>query len=147
MTVRGTRSGPKTTATGQHGWLGPRAPWRGPMKRALGLVVTFGLLTMLVAPEFARVAMIETAVALADDSESALDAAIAEAVDTVARGAIALGLPHLRLTRATIVEHTVVIGILATDTPAGSEPEATPSPDELAPPSPSEPSSDTAVRL
>jgi hypothetical protein len=117
------------------------------MKRVLGLVVTFGVLSILVALAFARVAVIETAVALADDSEPALDAALAEAVDTVTRGARAMGLTHLQLMRAAIVEHTVVIRILATDTPAPSEPDATLSPDELSPPSPNDRSSGTAEWL
>jgi hypothetical protein len=114
------------------------------MKWILGSVVTFGVLSMLALPAFARVAAIETAVALADDSEPAVDAAVAEALDTVARGARAMGLTHLKLTRAAIVEHTVVIGVLATDTPATSEPDATPSPDESARPSPHGPSGESA---
>jgi hypothetical protein len=105
------------------------------MKRVLGFVVTFGVFAMLVAPALARVVAIETAVALTDDSEPAVDAAVAEAMDTVARGARAMGFVPLQLTRVAIVEHTVVIGILATDTPAGREPDGTPSPDESSPPS------------
>ena len=117
------------------------------MKQVVRLVVTFGVLSLLVTPAFARVAVIETAVALADDSEPALAAAVAEAVDTVTRGAEAMGLTHLQLTRAAIVQHTVVIRILATDTPTSSEPDATASPDELAPPTPDDGSSGTAEWL
>ena len=62
------------------------------MKRVLGFVVTFGVFAMLVAPALARVVAIETAVALTDDSEPAVDAAVAEAMDPVARGARAMGL-------------------------------------------------------
>jgi len=109
---------------------------RGAVKSVLGgVVVTLGVLSILVAPAFARVAVIGTAVPLADDSEPAVHAAVAEALDFLARGAQAMGLSHLQLTRATIVEHTVVIAILATDTPAESEPDASASPDESAPPS------------
>jgi len=53
------------------------------MKRILGVLVTFGVLSILVLPAFARVAAIETAVPLADDSESAMDAAVVEALTTV----------------------------------------------------------------
>jgi len=120
---------------------------RKPMKQVVRLVVTFGVLSLLVTPAFARVAAIETAVAAVDDSEPALDAAVAEAVDTVARGAEAMGLTHLQLTRATIVEHTVIIRILATDTPTSSEPGATGSPDEMAPPTPKDGSAGTAEWL
>jgi hypothetical protein len=121
------------------------------MKRVVGLVVTLGVLSILAAPAYARVAVIETAVALADDSERAVVAAVAEAMDTVARGASAMGLTHVELKRAFIVEHTVVIGILATDAPAIAAPGATPAPDDPAaeplPPGASEPSRGNAERL
>ena len=103
------------------------------MKRILGVLVTFGVLSILVLPAFARVAAIETAVPLADDSESAMDAAVVEALTTVVHGAQAMGLSHIQLTRAAIVEHAVVIRILATDTAATGEPRAPDSLDELSP--------------
>jgi hypothetical protein len=128
------------------------------LKPIVGLTI-FGVLSVLGAPASARVAVIETAVALADDSERALDAAVAEAMDTVARGASAMGLTHLELKRAFIVEHTMVIRILATDSPAVPAPGATPAPREspspdsddpahdLVRPRPGAPSGGTAQRL
>jgi hypothetical protein len=103
-------------------------------KRVVGLVITLGMLASVVVPADARVAVIVTAVTLADDSERALDAAVAEAIDTVARGARAMGLTHLKLKKVVIVEHTVVVGVLASDAPA---PETT-APDESSSPGPDE---------
>ena len=118
------------------------------MKRIVGLHATFGALSILVSPAFARVATIETAVPLADDSEPAMDAAVAEAVSTVVRGAQAMGLTHIELTRAAIAESAVVIRILATDTPATGEPEpgAPASPDGSPLPSSDDASSQLEVR-
>ena len=112
------------------------------MKRVLGLVVMLGVLSMLVAPAFARVAMIETSVALADESQTAVDAAITEAVDSVMRAALAMGLSHVQLMRAAIVEHVLVIGIVATDTPSTGDAAGPESPEESAPATP-----DTSRRI
>jgi hypothetical protein len=112
------------------------------MKRVLGLVVMLGVLSMLVAPAFARVAMIETSVALADESQTAVDAAITEAVDSVMRAALAMGLSHVQLMRAAIVEHVLVIGIVATDTPSTGDADGPESPEESAPATP-----DTSRRI
>ena len=117
------------------------------MKRILGLLVTFGVLSIVVSPAFARVASIETAVPLADDSEPAMDAAVAEAVDTVVRGARAMGLTHIQLTHSAVVEHALVIRILATDTPATGEPGAPASPDQSSPQSSDDPSCQAAEWL
>ena len=54
------------------------------MKRVLRVVVTLGVLSILVAPAFARVVVIETVVTFADDSASAVHAPVAEAVETAA---------------------------------------------------------------
>jgi len=70
-----------------------------------------------------------------DDSESAMDAAVVEALTTVVARRPGHGSLHIQLTRAAIVEHAVVIRILATDTRRTGEPRAPDSPDESSPPS------------
>ena len=103
------------------------------MKRILGLVSALAVLSAAVSPAFARVAVIETAVPLADESAPTVAAAAHEALRTLVRGATAMGLTHIRITEAAIVEHTLTIGILARDTPATADPDPTPSPDESTP--------------
>jgi hypothetical protein len=125
------------------------------MKRILGLVGKCAVLSATVSPAFARVAMIETAVPLADESAPTVAAAVDEALRTLVRGARAMGLTHIQITGAAIVEHSLAIGILARDTPATGEPDTTPSPDkspansndEACPPSANDPSSGTAECL
>jgi hypothetical protein len=117
------------------------------MKRIIRLLVGCTAVLTLASPAAARVAAIETTVPLADDSEPAMHAAVEEALSTLALGAQAMGLPHLHLLGAAIVDHAVVIRVLATDTPAADEPSAPASPDESVPPSKDDGSSRTGAWL
>ena len=117
------------------------------MKRIIRLLVGCTAVLTLASPAAARVAAIETTVPLADDSEPAMHAAVEEALSTLALGAQAMGLPHLHLLGAAIVDHAVVIRVLATDTPAAGGPSAPASPDESVPPSKDDGSSRTGAWL
>jgi hypothetical protein len=117
------------------------------MNRIVRLLVGCAAVLTLVSPAFARVAAIATTVPLADDSEPAMHAAVEEALSTPARGAQAMGLPHLHLLGAAIVDHAVVIRVLATDALPTGEPSAPASPDESPPPSRDDGSSGTGVWL
>jgi hypothetical protein len=94
------------------------APW---LPRGLRGIVPAGyLLTALAglavaAPVAAREAAIETTAALRDHSDDAVTAAVREAVTTAVRGAVAMGLPWVRLRDATVSEDRVTVLIVATD--------------------------------
>ncbi len=84
--------------------------------RALGyFVAAFTLVLVLTAPALARVAMIETAAPIKDKSEDSVKAALKEAVDTAAKGAVAMGLPWVQLRDAQVLEDAVAIQVVATD--------------------------------
>ena len=125
------------------------------MKRILGLVSTLAILSAAVSPAFARVAVIETAVPLADESAPTVAAAVDEALRTLVRAAKAMGLTPIKIAGAVIVEHKLAISILARDTPAIDDPDSTPSPgesprssdDEVCPPSANDPSGEAAECL
>jgi hypothetical protein len=75
-----------------------------------------------------------TSVPLPDDSEPALHAAVEEALSTLTRGARAMGFSYIQLLSAAVVNHAVVIRVLATDAPPTGEPGASASPGESPPP-------------
>jgi hypothetical protein len=69
----------------------------------------------ITTPAFAKMAAIQTAVSLDDQSQTSIQAAAEQAVETAVRGAVAMGLPKVQLHRAVVVNNMVVVQILATD--------------------------------
>jgi hypothetical protein len=72
-------------------------------------------------PASATIVKLETAVALTDRSESAVDAAIRQAVETAVRGVAAMGLSTMRFNQAVVLPDRVVVSLLATDEVAENE--------------------------
>lgn len=90
---------------------------RRQIMRTLGLLALALLLVLSVAsPGLARMAMIETTVALQNHSEESVKTAMTAAVEAAARGAIAMGLPWIHLRRAFVLDDGVLIQIFASDT-------------------------------
>jgi hypothetical protein len=84
--------------------------------RSLGYLAGALMMVMLLASStLARVAMIETAAPIKNHTEDAVKAAIQEAVDTAAKGAVAMGLPWVQLRDAEVLEDTIAIQVVATD--------------------------------
>lgn len=67
------------------------------------------------APAGATVVKIETAAALEDQSDKALDAALTQAVEKCIRGAAAMGLSTVWFDQAFVMPGRVVVRMLATD--------------------------------
>lgn len=85
------------------------------------LAVVVLALVSLTAPAFAKMAAIQTAVPVEDESQSSIQSAAEQAVETAVRGAVAMGLPKVQLHRAVVVSNMVVIQILASDEPQDRE--------------------------
>ena len=85
------------------------------MTTLIRLAVVVVALVSLTAPAFAKMAAIQTAVPVEDESQSSIQSAAEQAVETAVRGAVAMGLPKVQLHRAVVVSHMVVIQILASD--------------------------------
>src|SRR6266508_6658874 len=78
--------------------------------------LTAVLLVLAVAvPAGATVVKIETAAALADQSEKSLDAALTQAVEKSIRAAAAMGLSTVWFDQAFVMPGRVVVRMLATD--------------------------------
>jgi hypothetical protein len=97
-----------------------KCPGSSPAHRRRGSVLALGLLAMLGAlalasPAGARVAAIETSASLDDHSEDAVMAAVRQAVVTAVRGAVAMGLPWIRLRDAAVTGDRVTVLVVATD--------------------------------
>jgi hypothetical protein len=66
--------------------------------------------------------MIETAAPLKDHAEPSIQAAFKEALQTAMRGAVAMGLPWVKVSRTLVLEDMVTVQLLATDTkPEGED--------------------------
>jgi len=82
----------------------------------LARVAVAVLLTLVVAaPAGATMVRIETAAALADQSEKSLDSALKQAMEKSIRGAAAMGLSMVWFDQAFVFQGRVVVRILATD--------------------------------
>ncbi len=92
--------------------------------RWLGFTLLLGL--SVASPSLARVATIETAVPLRDHSESSIKAALAEVVQTIAKGALAMGLSWVQVSQVLVQENLLTIQVVATDTNPGEQGEANP---------------------
>lgn len=85
--------------------------------RPLAYLAAALLLVLWVAsPGLARVATIETTAPLQDHAELSVKAAIQEAVDAAVKGAVAMGLHWVQISKAFVFEDAVAVRILATDT-------------------------------
>ncbi len=87
------------------------------MRSLAYLAAVLALLLLGPSPALARVAMIETAAPIKDQSQDSVKAALKEAVDTAAKGAVAMGLPWVQIQDARVLEDAVAIQVLATDEP------------------------------
>jgi hypothetical protein len=85
------------------------------------LAIPLLAIVSLATPSFAKMAAIQTAVPVEDQSQSSIQTAAEQAVETAVRGAIAMGLPKVQLHRAVVVSNMVVVQILATDEAAEQE--------------------------
>jgi hypothetical protein len=79
---------------------------------AAALLLVFGV----ASPGFARVATIQTTAPLQDHAEPSVKAALKEAVDTAVKGAVAMGLQWVQISKAFLLEDAVAVQILASDT-------------------------------
>lgn len=68
-----------------------------------------------VSPASARVVRLETAVSLSDRSDPTIKQALMEAFDTCLRGAVAMGLAHIRVDGVRVLQDAVVLAMVATD--------------------------------
>jgi hypothetical protein len=92
--------------------------------RPLRLLALSSLLVLsLASPGFARVATIEAAMPLQDQSDQSVKAALAEAVQTIARGALAMGLSWVQLNRVLVLHDMLTVQVVATDTDPRDQPE------------------------
>ncbi len=86
------------------------------------LVLALLLVLSIASPAVARLAMIETMAPLQDHAEPSIKTAFKEALQTAMRGAVAMGLSWVKISRALVLEDMVTVQILATDTkPEGEE--------------------------
>ncbi len=95
--------------------LRPRRVNRAGPSVVCGLALVFSLVLSAASTAVAGVAAIETTAPLEDYSEESIKAAVNEAVQTAARGALAMGLPWLHLRGAFVVANMVTVQVLATD--------------------------------
>jgi hypothetical protein len=88
----------------------------GTVRGIAGLVAAAMVMTALaVSAASARVVRMETAVSLTDRSDPAVKQALMQAFDTSMRGAIAMGLPHIRVDGIKVLQDAVVLATIATD--------------------------------
>jgi hypothetical protein len=91
------------------------------MTTLIRVAVAIVVALAMASPAFARMAAIQTAVPLEDQSQSSIETAAKQAVETAVKGAVAMGLPQVQLRRAVVVQNMVVIQIVATDDAADRE--------------------------
>jgi len=107
--------------------------------KTLGNVAAVALLLVAAAaPCLASgVAVIETTAPLTEQSKEGITMAVATAVQTAAKGAVAMGLPHFTLKGVRVLPQIVIVQIWATDLDAdetdAAPPEDTPSDEPAGP--------------
>ncbi len=92
-----------------------------------------GLMFVVASPAIARVAAIETTAPLGDHSKTSIEDAVTQALRTAVRGAMAMGLPWVRIRQALVFSDMVSVQIVASDSELDDE-DAEQSPDEKAMP-------------
>jgi hypothetical protein len=92
------------------------------MRPFLRLVVALLLVLSVASPGMARVATIATTAPLLDHSDRSILAALMEAVETLAKGAVAMGLSWVKVSQVLVLDDMVTVRMIATDTaPEGEE--------------------------
>lgn len=92
------------------------------MRRLCWFALMLLLVPAVASPALARMAVIETTAPLQDHAEQSIQAAFKEAVESAVRGAVAMGLTWVEISRALVLQDLVIAQILATDTkPEGEE--------------------------
>jgi hypothetical protein len=89
--------------------------WEGTVRVYAGLAAVVVMAGLSVSTASARVVRMETAVSLTDRSDPAVKQALMEAFDTSMRGAVAMGLPHIRVDGIQVLQDAVVLAMIATD--------------------------------
>ncbi len=99
------------------------------MRRFSWVVLGLALVLATASPSAATVATIATTAPLQDHEEQTVNAALQTALKAAVTGAMAMGLPWVRMGRALVLEDAVAVQILATDT----DPDAVTGQDERGP--------------
>jgi hypothetical protein len=86
------------------------------MKLFSMLALALGLVMATVSPILATTATIETTAPLRDHAKESIKTALLTAVKTAFTGAVAMGLPWVRINQTLVSDDAVVVQILATDT-------------------------------
>ncbi len=86
-------------------------------RAVLGLMVMCGAVLGTYAAAAARTATIEIAAPLHEHSDEGVQSALKEAVQSAAKGAMAMGLEWMQVSHAAVVGDSVAVQVLATDTP------------------------------
>jgi hypothetical protein len=87
------------------------------MRGFVSFIAVLGALLVLgfPSPASARVATIRTTAPIVDPSEVSIQTALVEAVEAATRGALAMGLPHVRLSQAVLLPGSVLVEVIASD--------------------------------
>ncbi len=80
------------------------------------MVLTLLFASLVASPALARVAVIETMAPLQDHTEQIIKLALKDAIQSAVKGAVAMGLPWIKVGEAHVLEDMVTVQILATDT-------------------------------
>jgi hypothetical protein len=80
------------------------------------LVVALLMVLSVASPGMARVATIATTAPLLDHSDHSIQAALMEAVVTLAKGAVAMGLSWAKVSQVLVLDDMVTVQMVATDT-------------------------------
>ncbi|HEV8310090.1 MAG TPA: hypothetical protein VGW35_20705 [Methylomirabilota bacterium] len=102
------------------------------MSSLIRFAVVLGLIFVVASPAIARVAAIETTAPLDDHSKTSIEEAVTQALRTAVRGAMAMGLPWVRVRQALVFTDMVSVQILASDSEPAEDEDAEQSPDEKA---------------
>jgi hypothetical protein len=86
------------------------------MRRFRWLVLGLVVVLATASPSAATVATIATTAPLPDHEEQSVNAALQTALKAAVTGAMAMGLPWVRMSHALVLEKAVAVQILATDT-------------------------------
>jgi hypothetical protein len=97
-------------ASGAHG-----TEREGTMRTLLEFGAAIVMAIVAVSPAAARVVRIQTAVNLPDRSDPTIKQALLDAFDTSLRGAVAMGLTHIRVDEVHVLQDVVVLAMVASD--------------------------------
>ncbi len=86
------------------------------MRRLSWVVLGLAVVLATASPSAATVATIATTAPLQDHEEQSVNAALQAALKAAVAGAMAMGLPWVRMSRALVLKDAVAVQILASDT-------------------------------